>query len=189
MYQYTYETTGICKYTINNNINNNILDNKYLYIIEENYNNVSNIENFNWGKTFKEIDKGFKQISKPIEKAIVNNSMVKTGTNLAVSSFKLGEDIAKGKSLKTIESDAKKVGQNTFSFAKVAVPIVGSSATLIDDIKNKKPAGQIFKSAANVAIDGAVMAAPGGAGIVGNVANKAIKSGVRQGLHTAVKRW
>ena len=33
------------------------------------------------------------------------------------------------------------------------------------------------------------MAAPGGAGIVGNIANKAIKTGVRQGLHTAVKRW
>ena len=189
MYQYTYDATGICKYTINNNINNNILDNKYLYTIEGNYNNVSNIENFKLGNVFKDIKKGFEKIEKPIEKAIVNNSIVKTSTNLAVSSIKLGEDIAKGKSLKTIESDAKTVGENTFSFAKVAVPIIGSSTQLIDDIKNKKSAGQIAKDFANVGIDGVVMAAPGGAGIVGNIANKAIKTGVRQGLHTAVKRW
>ena len=52
MYQYTDDANCISKYTINNNINNNILDDKYLYTAEGNYSHVSNIENF--GFDFKQ---------------------------------------------------------------------------------------------------------------------------------------
>jgi len=200
MYQYNYDATGICKYTINNNINNNILDDKYLYTIEENYNNVSNIKNFKIKNIFKEIDKEFTKIEKPIKNVIkkvekplvntiVNNSMVQTSKNLALSIIHLTKDIKDQKSLETIKSGSKKVGTNTVAFAKVAVPIIGSSTTLINDIKNKKSFDQISKDAAYVGIDATMMMAPGGVGIVGKGANMIIKEEATKVLRTAVNRW